>query len=230
MKHRWFFLLFFCFFYSLSLWAEYSPRIWLNSSAGAAYHSVDPELEQLFSKAEAKDIPGDIIVDKIKEGAAKVASGLQMVQALNAEVERLTTAVNLLSKEGRNLSGERSLALRAISLLLQGGMHVDTIDAVLEYASLLQKPSSRAIAALSASFRVIAIAQAPADLLRPLSESLVRSTLQDPQFVQLSSLAVRAKSKQLKGEQLIKMMIGSLDSGGGLTALDRDLQRRSQRP
>jgi hypothetical protein len=230
MKRRISFLLFLFFVYLLPLWAEYSPRSWLNSSAGASYRSVAAELEHLFSEAEAQNIPADILLDKLKEGSAKRVSGSQMVQALRTEVERLTKAIQLLSKEGRNPSGDRVLALKALSLLLQGGVPVDTIDAVLEYASLVEKPSNRAIAALSASFRVIAIAQAPADLLRPLSECLVRSTLQETQFSQLSSLAVRAKSKQIQGENLIKLIIGSLDSGSGLTALDRELQRRSQRP
>jgi len=195
-----------------------------------AYRSVASELEHIFTEAEKRNIPGDILMDKLKEGSAKRVSGSRMVQALQAEVERLTKAIQLLSKAGREPIGDKKPALQALSLLLQGGVPVDTIDAVLEYAHLVEKPSNRAIAALSASFRVIAIAQAPAALLRPLSECLVRSTLQDSQFSQLSSLAVRAKSTQIRGENLIKLIIGSLDSGSGLTALDRELHRRSQRP
>lgn len=218
------------FLSTVPLWADYSPREWLNSPSGAPYQSVADELEMIFSEAEARHIPGDILVDKMKEGSAKRVSGSQMVQALRAEMERLTLAMQLLNKPDRTSSESRDTLLKAISLLLQGGVPVDTIDAVLEYSSLVNQSSSRAIYALSSAFRVIAIAQAPAELLRPLSECLVRSSLQERQFSQLQSLAVRAKSQQIQGERLIQLIIGSLDSGGGLPALDRELQKRSKLP
>jgi hypothetical protein len=199
----------------------------LNSTAGAPYQSVAAELEMIFSEAETRKVPGDILVDKMKEGSAKRVSGPQMVQALRAEMERLTLAMRLLNKSGRTSSGNRNTLLKTISLFLQGGIPVDTIDAVLEYAHMVNQTSRRAIYALSSAFRLIAIAQAPAEFLRPLSECLVRSSLSERQFSQLQSLAVRAKGRQIEGERMIKLIIGSLDSGGGLPALDRELQKRS---
>ncbi|MEW6565744.1 hypothetical protein [Gracilinema caldarium] len=215
---------------STALWAEYEPRLWLNSKAGAAYEQVASELQGIFDQAEGRQIPGDLLVDKLNEGAAKRVTGAQLVQALRAEVERLTQAIQMLEKREKIASASRASLLKALSLLLQGGVSVDTIDAVLEYANLVQKPTNRAVDALSASFRIIAIAQAPANLLRPLSECLIRSSLKETQFAQLQSLAVRAKGRNIMGEPLVKLIIGSLDSGSGLAALDRELQTRSQRP
>ncbi|MEJ5187664.1 hypothetical protein [Treponema sp. J25] len=230
MKKRLFILFVFFLPFTSSAWAEYGPRNWLHSSTGALYQEVASELEVIINEAERQQIPGDLLVDKLKEGAAKRVTGTQLVQALRTEVDRLITATTLLKKPGRRVSGDRQSLLRTTSLLLQGGIPVDTIDAVLEYASLIDKSSNRAINALSTALRVIAIAQAPADLLRPLSECLVRSTLQDPQFSQLQSFTVRARGKQIQGEPLIKLIIGSLDSGNGLAYLDREIERRSQRP
>ncbi|MCA1950263.1 MAG: hypothetical protein LDL24_06810 [Treponema sp.] len=230
MKGKFVFLLSFFILPAFMIWGEYAPRVWLQSSASSAYHSVSQELQSLINDAESRRIPENLVLDKLKEGAAKRVPPQQLLQALRTEIDRLTLAMQLLQKGSPVQAAQLESLLKSLSLLLQGGVPVDTIDAVIDYAVMLEKSSTRAVNALSSAFRIIAIAQAPAELLRPLSECLVRSNLSESQFPQIQSFAVRAKSRQILGESMIKLIIGSLDGGYGLVGLDRELQKRSQRP
>jgi len=212
------------------LWAQdYGPLLWLDTPAAAAYQQERDGLEALLRSARDRGVPGELLLDKLREGAAKRAPTHQVLTVLGAETERVLALSLVLERSSAPVRGERVPLLKIGSLLLQGGVEMDTMDAVLTYAGSVGKTADRALGACGAALRVVAVSQADPASLRAVSECLIRSTLADQAYANLVSVALKAKKAGLLREEFVTLLIGTLDSGGGLPALDRAIDRRGRR-
>jgi len=208
---------------------DYSPLLWLDSPAAAAYRTERDSLAALLRTARDGGVPGELLLDKLREGAAKKARPAVLLAALGAETERLRELGLALRRSPAPVRGDEVPLLKIGSTLLQGGMEMDTMDAVLTYAGSVGKTADRALGACGSALRVVAVSQAAPDRLKPFSECLIRSSLADKDYPHLVSVAVKAKRAGLLGDEFINLLVGILDSGGGLPALDREIDRRGRR-
>jgi len=222
-------LFLFLFLSSLLQAEDYGPLLWLDSPAAAAYQAERDSLTALLRSARDRGVPGELLLDKLREGAAKKARPPVLLAAMGAETERLLDLSQLLHRSPAPVRGDEVSLLRTGSLILLGGMQMDTMDAVLTYAGSVGKTADRALGACGSAVRVVAVSQADPTRLKSFSECLIRSSLSDRDYPNLVSVAVKAKRTGILGDEFINLLVGVLDSGGGLPALDREIDRRGRR-
>jgi len=214
----------------LTLSAEgYPPSLWLDSPAAASYQGERQALAQLFQEAQERGLPGEILLEKLKEGAVKRAAPPLLVTALRAEMEREVLVLEALNRSRLAATGDPVKLLRAGSLLLQGGLAGQTLNEVLDYAAVLGKTAGRALEACAAAVRITVISGIEKPQLKPLSECLIRSSLKDESFSSLVSAALRAKNRGIVKDAFYRLTVGVLDSGGGIPAMDREIETRGRK-
>jgi hypothetical protein len=105
---------------------------------------------------------------------------------------------------------------------------MDTLDALLDYTRILGKTTDRALSAAGAALRIVAISEGDPSAVGSLAQCLVRSTLGEEDFTTLVSVALKGKRLGITREPFIRLLQGTLDKGGGITSVDRELERRGK--
>jgi hypothetical protein len=105
---------------------------------------------------------------------------------------------------------------------------MDTLDALLDYTRILGKTTDRALSAAGAALRIVAISEGDPSVVGSLAQCLVRSTLGEEDFTTLVSVALKGKRLGITREPFIRLLQGTLDKGGEITSVDRELERRGK--
>lgn len=206
---------------------------WLQGEPQAEYlRGEEPRIREIFAEARSRSVPGEILFERLKEGAAKRAAPEVLLRSLREETERLAAARRIILSAGPAISAaarEISL-LKTSSLALRGGFSEKSLFEVLRAASDSGKGPAGAIELLPLLIRMQGIEPLPEASVGAFGLALFSGRLPPAQYGSLLSLYLKAAAGKLAGDVTLRLMADILRTGGGLVQIERELTRRIKRP
>ena len=204
----------------LSAWFRADPR-------ARAYAGVQVELQELLAAARLQKAPIGPLVDKLREGVSKGVEEQRLLVALRETTDSLVRARAILEQAHAAAAvGEENV--RAVSILLQRGLPDPLAGALISYG-LRAGHGMRAVRAVcDAVTSLLAVgALGDRDVLR-VGELLLAGRLPISAYRSLTSVYLKAKASGLDDREILNyVIIGSLESGGGIVSMDEKIARRN---
>lgn len=217
---------------------------WLSADSRAArYRTVEDDLARVFKESERTGVPPELLLEKLKEGAAKNVPASRIVPALEAELERLAFAKELSDRLGlyRTEPDKRAGLFRTVSIFLLSGFSPSLVDevfsAAFERASIENRDRTsaqdsaveRADEALHTLLQIGLIYRFSDDELVGLGRAVIASGIPVSGYRSLASVFLKANSYRMSGAETIGLVTEILSNRGGLLQIEQELQRRSRR-
>jgi hypothetical protein len=208
----------------LSNWIRKNPQ-------GQQYERAEQQLGRIMGDAENEDIPPEILMNKVKEGASKKVAQETLVTALEHELERLRTARRILQSTGMEITSEKAYqnALKEMSLILLNGLSEEMVEALIREA---QREGMGIEAALQAGKSLMIIAsleEIPDEKLMQLGSALLASDFPPKGYGSVASIFLKANVNKVRSGELIDQIIRIIKDGGGLIQLEREIGGRTRR-
>jgi hypothetical protein len=202
---------------------------WYAGSASARmYVSVRGELSSVLAEAERRNIPPQLLMARIAEGAEKRVAPAKLVEALRKDCDYYAI---VLSEVLRAAPGAQATAgwqdlLSRGAMALRSGMDAESFENVLRVSAGRAIGPRRAIDALVAVAAVDSRLPIGAEGKQALALSLASSSEREAVFSMLSSLFLRGRAGKMAARDLVALSVSVLDSGGGFLQLESEIARR----
>ncbi len=198
--------------------------VWLDTDARAnVYSVVAAELRALFAEGDERHVPVGLLMERLREGASKGVDPEILVRALREELDRLERS-QLILAGASGAGAERNV--KEVSLLLRAGLPDALIHIVLNAASRAGRDTETALAACSALADLRRLGSIGDEESARIGELLLRSRVSPRRYASLASVFTRAKTRGMSDGDIVQtVIIRSLESGGGLSAMDREIDR-----
>jgi len=201
---------------------------WFRLSQAKAYLSLRPDLEGLRDRLAEADVPTELLVERVKEGAAKKVSPERLLAALREDSDRFLFLSSSYSRLPRDAAAteNRLRFIRDGAIAMRSGIEGGIFDACL--AGLASGGLQRRLAALLAVAAVNARFPLGGEDIPPLVLALDASSERDSRFSRLSSVFVRARGLGLDTRWTSSRAIAILSAGGNLFTLESDIDGGSR--
>jgi len=201
------------------------------------YDQIEDELHSLFSSAEAAQIPPELLMEKLREGAAKRIAPDRIFKALQDELQLLYTAREIISSAGfssinrtsDNRTSELKNGLKITVIMLREGIGEKAVRELLTEAKRRGIPLASAISACSAVFHVAKITELSDTELIRLSAALYSSNLTPSNYDTVPSVFVKGRVNRLSDADILDLVESVFSRGGGLIRVERELRTRVRR-
>jgi hypothetical protein len=204
----------------LSAWFRSDPK-------ARPYAAVQAEIAATFDEAAGAGLPAWVLMEKLREGAAKGVPAGRLATGLRAEATRLSQAADILLRARTSVADrrERDETLRAVSIALLAGFSPGAVETLLVLVAPPARGPQDAVAALAAVIPVKdASLLSEADLVR-LGAALLQSRLPSTAFKSIGSFFLKASASGARdGDILDDMVIPALRGGGGLVQMEEQLR------
>lgn len=196
------------------------------------YESIEGQLYSLFRNSDNTSVPPEILMEKLREGAAKGVPAGRVLTALRDERDRLNTAGEIIDGSGysvqENTSDVRN-AYKIIAIMLREEISKNTILELLREAKTRDLPLSSGASACSAVFQAASVTDLRnTDLVR-LGISLYTSGLDPSHYGAVASIFVKGRVNRLDEKEILGIVESVFSRGGGLIRLERELNTRTRR-
>ncbi|RKX83230.1 MAG: hypothetical protein DRP57_08325 [Spirochaetes bacterium] len=209
--------------------SQQSFKKWLmNNPRGKRYAGYTEYFNSLFESASEDDIPAELIITKIREGAVKNIPPRRLITAVSNELYRLKTAKNILDTEKiviRDYSSYKD-TLKHISILLLGGVEAKTIKELFKQNDKYSRTENDVLAACDVLVQFNSIAQLSQSDLLKTGRALLMSRLKSASFSSLASIYLNARAKRIKTDDILRIIQRTLSRGGGLIQIDQEISDR----
>lgn len=206
---------------------------WFNNSRQAKpYNDIKEPILSLFARSEQRGVPSSLLLDKLKEGAAKRIPEQRLLAALSQELDRLTRAQQIIESTGYEVDVEGTEYkehLKLIVIMIRGGLSEIHIQNVLEFAEHIHKPLTAGIAACEALLQLNQIATLQEEQLLDVGKALLDSSLPTSGYASVTSIFIKARALKIRDKETVAILQRVLDQGGGLIQLEREINRRGRR-
>lgn len=206
---------------------------WFETSSNAeGYREIQPELISLFRDADDIGIPADLLLGKVKEGAAKGIPSSRLLPAVRNEKERLVQGLEIIENAGYFSAGSReelSRHLKLLGIILREGMSEAVLTDVLREARRLDMDLSEGMSACSAVFQIRKVTSLAGDDLIRLGKALFESSLPPSKYASVSSIFLKGQVKRISERDILEIALRVFNDGGGLIQLEREMSRRGRR-
>ena len=210
---------------------------WFRTEARArAYRSVEAQITATFDAARIADLPLWILMEKLREGAAKGVRADRLASGLQQEAQRLAEAKDILLAQNVAIADRRvsDETLKAVSIALLAGLSPAVIGSLFSLAIPPARGPQDAVAALAAVIPVRDASRLAEADIRRLGAALIASRLPSTAFKSVSSFFIKASASGVRDEDVIDVIvIRSLQAGGGLVQMEDEmrilLKRRDSR-
>ncbi len=190
------------------------------------YSDKKGEIELLFNRAERSGIPPSLLMERLKEGAAKGVPPGRLVSALRSEKERLVTAQRHITEAGYLPEKQH---LKLVSIYLRGGLSVRIIEHVLDLGRQENKDIDDVFLLFDALFQISKTVILSEDQLTTLGRVMLHSTLHPKSYASINSFFIKGRARRLDDREILRIIEEVLGNDGRLIQLDRELQRRAGR-
>lgn len=204
----------------VSAWFRADPR-------GKAYRSVEGRVTAVFEAAKESGLPLWILMEKLREGAAKRVGADRLASGLEQESHRLLEARDILLGQKVPLveTRTREEAMKAVSIALLSGLSPAIISEMFSLAVPPLRVPQDAVAALAAIIPVRDASRLAEPDIRRLGAALLASRLPPAAFKSVSSFFLKARASGARDEDVLEtMLIPSLEAGGGLVQMEEELR------
>jgi len=206
---------------------------WFETSSNAeGYREIQPELVSLFRGADDIGIPADLLLGKVKEGAAKGIPSSRLLPAVRKEKERLRKGLEIIANAGysQGMHGrELSRHLKLLGIILREGMSEAVLTDVLREARKRGLSLADGMSACSAVFQIREITSLDGDDLIRLGKALFESSLPPSKYASVFSIFLKGQVKRISERDILEIALGVFNDGGGLVQLEREFGRRGRR-
>ena len=206
---------------------------WLNNdSRGRRYLGYEDFLSGLFDSAAKEGIPAELLMNKLREGAAKNVPPQRLIAALSKEQERLKTARGILEDYGIKFEKTEDYydTLKHLSIILLGGVEEKTLRNLIDISIDTSPGTSVDFSGLLLACDVLvqfnSIDILTQDEMYDLGKSLLLSKLKPAAYSNLASLYLSARARRVRKTELLKLIETTLLHGGGLIQLDQEISER----
>jgi hypothetical protein len=201
---------------------------WFRTEAKArAYLAIEQQLVATFDAARAADLPLAILVEKLREGAAKGVRPDRLAAGLQEEARRLLEAKEILlaRKAAIDDPAVREETLKAMSIALLAGLSPETVGEFFSLAAPPRRGPRDAVAALAGVIPVRDATRLADTDIRRLGAALLASRLPAPAFKSVAAFFLRASASGAREQDILEgMVIPSLQAGGGLVQMEDALR------
>jgi hypothetical protein len=204
----------------VSAWFRADPR-------GKAYRSVEGQVTATFAAASDAGLPLWILMEKLREGAAKGVGADRLATGLEQESRRLLEARDILLGQKVPIMDPRTReeTMKAISIALLSGLSPAIIAELFSLAAPPLRIPQDAVAALAAIIPVRDASRLAESDIRRLGAALLASRLSPAAFKSVSSFFLKARASGARDEDVLEtMVIRSLEAGGGLVQMEEELR------
>lgn len=202
----------------LSSWFVADPR-------AHPYTGVQPELRGLIEAARLQEVPIGPLIDKLREGASKGVDAGRLIAALRETIERMVQARAILEQASGTTAGSEE-NVQAFSILLQRGLPEGLARELIAYGRQAGRRMQAIRAACDAVTSLLAVrALGDPDALK-VGELLLASKLPVSAYRSLASVYLKAKASGLDDSEILNdVIIGTLESGGGIVSMDEKINK-----
>jgi len=211
-----------------SAWSD-ELGAWYGSDARASsYSTARGELSAIFQEARQQSVPGRLLLDRLREGAAKNVPPSVLTNGLRVELGRLERAHLIIDKarlSGSFLSGAQEVTLKEVCIFLRAGLPDKLIGELLAAGASVRGGRESALAACGAIMDLRAVAPvADADSLQ-IGRLLMISGMEPSGYGSLALVYDRGRSRGLSHDRLVReVIINTLTAGGGLSAMNQKIE------
>jgi hypothetical protein len=206
---------------------------WLATSAAARrYRDVQESLGTIVAVADRQNLPSVVLVERVKEGAAKGAAPEALVAAAQAELDRLRMVEAVLREAGAGDLADSERVYRTLSLGLRAGLSAAAVRAILGDLAGSAETLGRSLAACEAVLSLSATTRlSEAELVR-LGRALIDGKVPTGALGTVNAVFAKGRAGKLDDGELLAIVAGVLDRGGGIIqisgAVDAEVRRRSR--
>lgn len=188
----------------------------------ARYAELRSDIESVFRRARNRDISVESLNTLLREAAAKRVSPVALTNALEAELQRLGAAQELLRSAGYQESAVPAGALRRISVYLRAGVAPE----VMEELAAQGKPPSALLESLETLATVISTVELSREDAVSLGSALMNSALAPEGYGSVASAYVKGRVRGLSSGDVTDIVVRILNAGGGIIQIDREITSR----
>jgi hypothetical protein len=200
---------------------------WFRTEKRAArYTEVRSDLERVVQEAQDEGLPAAILVERVREGAAKAVRPEALRDAVSEELERLRQVSRVLQEAGIAESARVPEVYRTLLLCLRAGLHPETLREVLLADAGPPDPPDRAVASCETLLKLTSTTALEESERRRLGVSLVSSRLPTRGYTSIPSVFARGRSGGLTDREIADIIVLVLDGGGGIIQISEELERR----
>jgi hypothetical protein len=202
-------------------------RSWYSSdSRSAAYAGARGELSRIFSEAAQRRVPQLLLMDRLREGAAKGVPADRLESALREELGRLERARLIVDKAGFGgsfLSPVGDETVKEVGIYLRSGLPDPLVGGLLSAGAATGKESALAACRAIMDLRAVAPLE-DVDSLQ-IGRLLLASGMQPSGYASLALVYCLGRSRGLSHEALVReVIINTLSAGGGLAIMNRKIE------
>ena len=201
---------------------------WFRTDAKArAYRDVEGQISETFDAARGAELPLWILMEKLREGAAKGVRADRLSSGLRAEVARLAEARDILARGKVAIADRKSRegTLKSVSIALLSGLSSATIEEMFTRAVPPARGPQDAVAACAAVIPVREGSRLAEADIRRLGAALLASRLPSGAFKSVASFFVKAGARGVREQDILDaMVLHALESGGGLVQMEDELR------
>ena len=206
---------------------------WFDDAPEAGrYREIKPDLQAVFREADDADIPGGLLLGKVKEGAAKRVPPSRLLHAIRLEKERFQTGLEIIKNAGYSPAEkgeELGRHLKLLGIILREGTAETFLEELLRGARTNGLALAQGISACSAVFQVQKITSLPEEDLLRLGKALFESSLPPSGYDSLPSFFLKGQVNRISERDILEIALRVFENGGGLIQLERELSRRMRK-
>lgn len=223
---------FLLFFLSISAYSHSQIlSSWFNDNEYSMdYLDIEDELHRLIQEIEELKIPTSLIIEKLNEGASKKIKSPRLLTAIREETERLKKAALIIELTNKNiLKTEDSVTLyKGISIFLLGGISEGNIQNFI-VKSYQKKSGLNTFLSLGKSIlNILSITDLSDNEQLLLGETMLSSRLQATGYSAISSLFLKGKQKRIPEDEIIFIVVNSLNNNEGVIRMEYEINRRGK--
>lgn len=206
---------------------------WFDAAPEAErYREIKPDLLALFREADETGIPADLLLGKVKEGAAKRVPPSRLLRAIRLEKERFQTGLEIITNAGYSPAEKReklSPYLKLLGIILREGTAKTFLEELLHDAWTKGLNLAQGISSCGAVFQVQKITSLPEEDLLRLGKALFESSLPPSGYDSLPSVFLKGRVNRISERDILEIALRIFENGGGLIQLERELGRRMRK-
>lgn len=203
---------------------------WLaTGTAAQRYGVVRESLSAIIASADLEGLPSLVLVERLKEGAAKGAPPPSLVAAGQADLDRLRSAGSLLRGAGAVSLADPERVFRAISLGLRAGLSEATFASLLGDSGGTPRMLDRSLAACETLLGLTGLTDLSQEELVRLGRALIAGKVPEAAWGSIVAVFAKGRAGKLDDGEILSLVTGVLERGGGMIQISGSVEAEARR-
>jgi len=212
----------------LSQWYSENPK-------AESYREVRSQLEDIFAKAKVNQIPPELVLEVLHEGAAKNVSPARLAAGADKKLAELVVFQEMLASFPSSFKAfgpgeeKNALFLKTLYLLAKRGMPMAILRSLYAFACENRTDAEILLSVFRGLGHIHVLELIPGKKLDELGRVLLASKLPVSTYLSLGSVFVKGNLGDIPISEITSIIIEAVRDGKGLIRIDQELNRRGRR-